>query len=134
TSGTRFGNRSLISAGGVPAVSVVGQTTIAPWLLIASGVTHGERSGVASRKRLGRLGAPSAISAAVRGSPVTIFSGAPVRRSKLSEKKRAIACAGYVTLRSTLSHGSTTSAAIAMIGGTISRPNQAAMTPCWRLN
>src|SRR5205823_12695240 len=36
---------------------------------------------------------------------VTIFSGAPVRRSKLSEKKRAIACAGYVTLRSTLSHG-----------------------------
>src|SRR5262249_7258553 len=94
TSGTRSGKRSLISAGGVPAVSAVGQTTIAPLLLIASGVTHGERSGVALRKRLGRLGAPSAISAAVRASPLTICSGAPVRRSKLSEKKRAIASAG----------------------------------------
>src|SRR5262249_61791911 len=103
------------------------QTTIAPLLLIASGVTHGERSGVASRKTLGRLGAPSAISAAVRGSPVTIFNGAPVRRSKLSEKKRAIACAGYVTLRSTLTHRRATTAAIAMIGGTNSRADQAAI-------
>ena len=37
TSGTRSGKRSLISGGGAPAVSVVGHTTIAPLLLIASG-------------------------------------------------------------------------------------------------
>src|SRR5712691_474791 len=134
TSGTRSGKRSLISAGGVPAVSAVGQTTIAPLLLTASGVTQGERSGVALRKRLGRLGAPSAISAAVRVSPVTICSGAPVRRSKLSEKKRAIASAGCSTLRSTLSQGRIVNAAPAMIGGMIRRPNQAAMTTFWRLN
>jgi hypothetical protein len=56
-----------------------------------------------------------------------------VRRSKLSAKKRAIAGAGWVTRRSMLSHGSTRSAAAAMIGGMISRPNQAAITTCWRL-
>src|SRR5262249_37172939 len=107
-----------------------GQTTIAPLLLIASGVTHGERSGVALRKRLGRLGAPSAISAAVRASPPTICSGAPVRRPKLSEKKRANAAAGCRTLRSTLHQGRVVKAAPAMIGGMIRRPNQAAMTTC----
>ena len=71
----------------MPAVSVVGQTTIAPFLRTSSMVTQGVRSGVASRKRLGRLGAPSEISAAVRGSPATTGSGVPVRRWKLSEKK-----------------------------------------------
>ena len=69
-----------MSAGGVPAVSVVGQTTIAPLALTSSSVTQGERSGAASRNRLGRLGAPSAINAAVRGSPATTRNGMPVRR------------------------------------------------------
>ena len=45
----RSGKRSLIAGGGVPAVSVVGQTTIAPLFLIVSAVTQGERSGVALR-------------------------------------------------------------------------------------
>src|SRR6266480_575926 len=58
SSGTRSGKRSLITAGGVPAVSVVGHTTIAPLVFMASGVTHGDRSGAVSRKTLGRLGAP----------------------------------------------------------------------------
>ncbi len=80
TSGTRSGNRSLMSGGGVPAVSVVGQTTIAPFLRTSFIVTQGVRSGVASRKRLGRLGEPMATSAAVRGSPATICSAVPVRR------------------------------------------------------
>ena len=56
----------MISGGGVPAVSVVGQTTIAPLLRTSSKVTQGERSGVASKNRLGRLGAPSEIK---RGGP-----------------------------------------------------------------
>ena len=49
TSGTRSGKRSLSAAGTVPAVSLVGQTTIAPLALIASAVTQGERSGIALR-------------------------------------------------------------------------------------
>ena len=43
---------------------------------------------------LGRLGAPSPMRAAVRGSPVTIGSGLPKRRAKPSEKNRAIGSAG----------------------------------------
>jgi hypothetical protein len=49
TSGTRSGKRSLMPGGGAPAVSVVGQTTIAPLVLTVSAVTHGERSGAALR-------------------------------------------------------------------------------------
>ena len=65
-----------MSAGGAPAVSVVGQTTIPPFALMSSIVTHGERSGVASSNRLGRPDAPNATRAAVRGSPATIGAGA----------------------------------------------------------
>ena len=70
------------------------------------------------------------MSAAVRGSPVTIRSGAPVRRSKLSAKNRAMLCAGCVTRKSILSQGSTMSAAAAMTGGMIKSPSQAAITTC----
>src|SRR5207302_9674550 len=79
TSETIAGKRAFISGGGVPDVSVVGQTMIAPLDLTSFMLTHGERSGVASRNTLGRLGAPIATSSAVRGSPATIGNGAPMR-------------------------------------------------------
>ena len=133
TSGTRPGNLSFSPAGGVPAVSVVGHARTAPFDLSASMLTHGERSGAALRKRLGRLDAPSAIRAAVRGSPPTICNRIAVRRSKFSEKKRAMAWTGCDTRRSTFSHGRTITEATAMIGGTTRRPNQAAITMCCRV-
>mgnify|MGYP001447652894 CR=1 FL=1 len=66
TSGTSSGNRALMSDGGAPAVSVVGQTMIAPFVRTSSNVTHGVRSGVASSSRLGRLGEPEDVARAVR--------------------------------------------------------------------
>src|SRR5262249_61939795 len=96
TSGTISGKRALSAAGGAPEVSVVGQTRIAPFVLRSSKVSHDERSGAASKNSEGRLGAPIAIRAAVRGSPATIGSGAPRRRWELSSKNCAIARAGWV--------------------------------------
>ena len=100
TSGTRSGKRSLIAAGGVP-----GGIGRRPDHDRALALDRRRASPTASARAwrrdraLGRLGAPSATSAAVRGSPATICSGVPVRRSKLSEKKRAMALAGCITLQ-----------------------------------
>ena len=84
---------------------------------MSCGVTHGDSSGVATNSRLGRLGAVSATSAAVCVSPVTIASGRPVRRSKLSAKKRPISAAGCATRRSTANVHGNSSTAIATISG-----------------
>ena len=66
------------------------------------------------------------MSAAVRASPLTIASERPVLRSKLSAKKRAIAAAGCVTLRSVpAAHGRTMIIAGTRIAGMISNPAQA---------
>jgi hypothetical protein len=62
----------------------------------------------------------------VGASPLTIASGRPVRRSKLSAKKRAIASAGCVTLRSVPAvHGRRTIIAGTRIAGMIINPAQA---------
>ena len=124
----------MISGGGAPTVSLVGHTMTAPLRRTSSNVTHGVRSGVASRNRLGRLGAPSEISAAVRGSPATTASGVPVRFWKLSAKNCAIWRIGLLTLRSTPTQGSANTATTASTGGTSSSPNQAAITMCWWLS
>ena len=106
TSATNPGKRCWIAGGGSPRVVVAGQTTTAPLAAMSCGVTHGDSAGVAKNSRLGRLGAVSATRAAVCVSPVTTASGRPVRRSKLSAKKRPISAAGCATLRSTANvHG-----------------------------
>src|SRR5690242_8108630 len=121
-----------MSGGGVGVVSAATQTTTAPLLRISSAVTHGERSGAASNKTLGRLGAETAISAAVRGSPVTIASFWPVRRSKLSAKNRPMARAGWATFRSVaVAHGNSTIKTGTNTAGTSNNPAQAKPSTRW---
>src|SRR5260370_374643 len=89
TSGSRPGNRSAISGGGVPTVSDARQTTTPPVSLNFAKLSHGVRSGVASRNRCGRP-ASNATRVASCASPVTALKRWLVRRSKLSPQKCAI--------------------------------------------
>ena len=96
------------------------------------GVTHGDSAGMAKNSRLGRLGAFSATSAAVCVSPVTIANGRPVRRSKLSAKKRPISAAGCATRRSTANvHGSSSTAITTISGGNSSNIAQVYCVSRW---
>ena len=47
SSGTRSGKRAAMSGGGAPRVSSAGHTTIMPFFLMSSAVTHGVRAGSA---------------------------------------------------------------------------------------
>ena len=121
-----------MSGGGVGDVSAVSQTTTAPFLRMSSAVTQGVRAGSASENTLGRLGAVSAIKAAVRGSPVTMASFSPVRRWKLSAKNSPMALAGSAIFKSVpIAHGSMTIRSGTNSAGTTSRPDQAKPSTRW---